>query len=503
MLLLNSKCIDVRAAVAAMVLVVVNAAAGATPVNPSDNVEIQWNAVALEAIRVTRPAPPVAARALAIVNTCTFDAWAVYDQRARGTRFGHALKAAPARRTLANKAEAVSYAAYRALLDLFPQATVRPLFDSVLTQQGYSLSQVSNMDRSTNAGIGNSVCKAVLDYRHNDGSNQLGKLNNGAPYSDYTGYQPVNTPDQIIDANRWQPLRVPDGKGGFTEQKFAVPQWGRVIPFALRNPDRSVIEAVRGDVKRRTGHVGPAKVTDENFLEQAEEMLAYNASLVDVRKVVAEYWADGPSSETPPGHWDLFAQYVSARDRHTLDQDVKMLFAVSNTLFDTSIAIWGAKVKFDSVRPITAVHFLFAGRTVNSANGPVLGEYWQPYQAPTFITPPFAEYPSGHSAFSSSAAEILKRFTGSDVFGAVVKIPMGSSRVQPGIAPAHDLELSWATFTDAADEAGISRRHGGIHFSGCDLESRLMGRRVAELVWPVVRYYYGETSSQFSHRDDE
>jgi len=58
-------------------------------------------------------------------------------------------------------------------------------------------------------------------------------------------------------------------------------------------------------------------------------------------------------------------------------------------------------------------------------------------------------------------------------------------------------------FTDAADEAGISRRHGGIHFVDCDLEARLMGRRVAELVWPVVRFYYGETHTPFGDRDDD
>ena len=154
------------------------------------------------------------------------------------------------------------------------------------------------------------------------------------------------------------------------------------------------------------------------------EVIAYSASLVDTQKVIAEFWADGPSSELPPGHWNLFAQQVSARDDNSVDADVKMLFAMSNTVFDTSIAIWGAKVKFDSVRPVTSIHHLYAGENINAWAGPgqgtqpILGENWQPYQVSTVVTPPFTEYPSGHSAFSSAAAETLKRFTGSDVFGA-------------------------------------------------------------------------------------
>ena len=99
----------------------------------------------------------------------------------------------------------------------------------------------------------------------------------------------------------------------------------------------------------------------------------------------------------------------------------------------------------------------------------------------------------------SSAAEILKRLTGSDVFAEQVTLPAGGSRVEPGTVPAQDVTLAWATFTDAADEAGISRRYGGIHFVDGDLDSRLMGRRVAELDWPVIQYYFGERRRHGGH----
>src|SRR5438552_7348948 len=125
---------------------------------------------------------------------------------------------------------------------------------------------------------------------------------------------------------------------------------------------------------------------------------------------------------------------------------------------------WAAKTVYDSGRPYTAIHYLFKGKKVRAWAGPFRGTQeidggdWQPYQAATVVTPPFPEYISGHSTFSAAGAEILKRFTGSDAFGASVTVPAGSSRFEPGTTPARDVTLSWATFTAAADQAGLSRR---------------------------------------------
>ena len=507
MLSKSFKRLFVKRGMVGVALLAFAAGANATgPIDPAENVELQWNDATLEAIRITHPGPPIVARMLAIVNTCTFDAWAAYDDTARGTRFGRRLKAPAPQRTAANKRESIAYAAYRAAFDLFPQPAVRNFFNVLLQGQGYDPNNNST-DRTTAAGIGNVACQAVLDFRHHDGSNQLGDLNGGAPYSDYTGYQPVNTPDAINDPNRWQPLRVSDGHGGTFVQKFIAPHWGRVAPFAIRDGNRQVIEPVRRELMRRNGHVGPVTVDSPAYKAQADEVIAYSATLVDNQKVIAEYWADGPSSELPPGHWNLFAQFVAARDHNTIDQDVKTLFAMSNTVFDASITIWAAKVRFDSVRPVTAIHYLYNGKTINAFAGPGLGtqpiqgENWQPYQASTVVTPPFAEYPSGHSAFSSSAAEILKRITGSDVFAASVTLPALGSRVEPGLVPAINDTLSWATFTDAADEAGISRRYGGIHFIDGDLDSRLMGRKIADIDWRAIQFYFGNRNKEEANDD--
>ena len=100
---------------------------------------------------------------------------------------------------------------------------------------------------------------------------------------------------------------------------------------------------------------------------------------------------------------------------------------------------------------------------------------------PNVITPPFPEYVSGHSTFSAAAATVLTAFTGSDRFGASAVVPRGSSLVEPGATPSADVTLTWPTFSAAADQAGISRRYGGIHYRSGDLAGRRLGREVGAL----------------------
>jgi hypothetical protein len=215
-----------------------------------------------------------------------------------------------------------------------------------------------------------------------------------------------------------------------------------------------------------------------------------------------EYWADGPGTELPPGHWALFAQWVSRRDSHTVDDDVKMFFALTNALLDVGIAVWDCKRAFDYVRPITAVRFLMAGQQIRAWGGPfrgtqtIPGEQWQAYQVSAVPTPAFPEFTSGHSGFSAAAAEVLRSYTGSDAFGYSVAIKAGTSRVEPGAVPASDLTLAWATFSEAADQAGISRRYGGIHFKEGDLQSRAMGRKVGAQAWIKAQTYFAGSASQ-------
>jgi hypothetical protein len=443
----------------------------------SGTVVLTWNETVLAAIRATRPAPPVAARALAMVHTAMYDAWAAYDGRAAGTRLAFVSPPVDQRSPEATSG-AVSYAAYHALLDLFPDR--KSDVDATLAAVGLDPAGPT-AELRTAATIGAAAARAVLDLRHGDGANQLGTLATGA-YADWTGYAPVNSADEVVVPDRWQPLRVPDGRGATTVQRFAVPHWGVVAPFASPPVLTDPVPP-------------PAPAGIRRFEEQARELVRISARLSDREKVIADYWADGPNSELPPGHWCLFAGYVSRRDRHDLDADVVLFFALANALLDAGIETWHIKRRYDYVRPITAIRELFAGRQIRAWAGPgrdgelIDGCQWQPYQEATVVTPPFAEYPSGHSTFSAAAAEILRRFTGSDAFGAAATVAAGSSRIEPNRVPAQDVTLRWDTFSAAADEAGLSRRYGGIHFRQGDLVGRAIGRAVGVRVWRLATSY--------------
>ena len=414
-----------------------------------------------------------------------FDAWSAYDPVAVGTRLGGTLRRPAGERTLENKNKAISYAAYRALTDLFKEREEMAVFNGLMAQLGYDPNDETT-DPTTAAGIGNVAAQAVLTFRHHDGSNQLGDAwgSDGSPYSDYTNRTEPNTVETLSDPNCWQPLRVLNIWGGYDRQRFVCPQWSRVIPFAL---DRS-------DQFRPT--MRPAKLTDTaRFRAQADELVHISASLTDQQKAVAEYWLDGPRSEQPPGHWTLYAEWVSHRNHYGVDDDVKLFFALGNAVMDAGITCWDCKIAYDSVRPITAIHVLYAGKKIRSWAGPGLGTRkidgadWQPYQPKTVVTPAFPEFCSGHSTFSAAAAEVLKDCTGSDRFGYSVTIPAGHSRVEPGLTPKQPVTISYPTFTAAADDAGMSRRYGGIHFADADMCGREIGRQTGALVWRVAQSY--------------
>ncbi len=442
-----------------------------------DTSVVQWNQVLLQIVRAVNPPVPVTARALAIVHTAMYDAWSAYSDVARSSVLGSVPRRPWFERTEARKREAISYAAYYALVDLFPSQIAS--LDTFIAQLGYN-PRAAMPGLAHPSGIGMLAAEHVLAVRHRDGANQLGDLHPGA-YSDYTGYEPVNDMDHIYDPNAWQPLRVSTGQGTII-QKCVTPFWGRVKPFAL----------LSGSQLRPAG---PMRYPEPGYTQQVQEILDLSANLTDEQKTFAEYWMDGAGSIQPPGHWALIAQYVTLRDHYDLDMSVQLFFMLGNALLDASIACWDTKMAYDSVRPITAIHYLFGGKTVRAWAGPykgtqfIAGETWLPYQPLTVITPAFPEHCSGHSTFSAAGAEILRRFTGSDFYGASLVVPRGSSFVEPGMTPTRDITLSWRTFSEAAAQAGISRRYGGIHFQWGDFAGRELGRRVAQHVWSKAQGY--------------
>jgi len=483
-----------------------------SPKHPA-NVVVEWNEAVVEGMRHAKMRAPLAARALAIVHTCMYDAWAAYDEQAVGTQLRGALRRPANERTEVNKERAISYAAYRALNDVLPVDT-ESVYKPLMRRLGYDPNDRST-DIETPVGIGNVACGAVLEYRHRDKSNQLGEMDSAAAenagrngikmsaigaYEDWTGYRPLNAAGMVpahfplskpLNPDHWQPLSFTDSYGSLVLQMFAGAQWCFITPFAM----------TKGDDFRSAGEPGPFKYGSPEYQRQAEELVALSANLTDRQKMLAEFWSDGGDTPETVEHWLQFAQFISARDHHTLDDDVKMYFVLTNAMLDASIATWDAKRAYDSVRPVTAISFLFNGKDIRAWGGPgkgtvkMDGSHWVPYQPRTSPTPPTPEYVSEQSAFSAAAANVLERWTGNNHFGYSVTLPARSSRIEPGATPREPVELKWEIFRDAADEAGMSGRYGGIQFPRGDLAGRKLGELATKRAWEKAQSYFSGANS--------
>ena len=565
-----------------------------------------WNEALLHAIQRDTPAPTVHARNLFHVSAAMWDAWAAYDPDADGWLVREKVPAADAR---AARDVAVSYAAYRVLLHRYSYASgLQETFDefagtleSLCLDVGYV-----ETEGDSPAAVGNRIAAAYIEHGRDDGANE--ELRYADPE-----YEPLNEPLVVAeegaeprDPNRWQPLALAQivAQNGIpmpgSVQTFVGSQWGHTKAFALPAAEDSVpvdpggpprLDEARGSEFKRaalevirasaeldprdgaTIDVGPGALGanglgandggghDVNPATGAP----YEPNVVlrgDFSRAIAEYWADGPRSETPPGHWNAVANEVSdsplverriggnGREVDRLEWDVKLYFALNGAVHDAAVAAWGLKGHYDTARPISMIRYL-GGK--GQSSDPSLPSYdpdglalepglvevvtpassapgrrhaalrehvgeiavrawagfpkdpatqasgvrwiravdWVPYQLPTFVTPAFAGYVSGHSTFSRAAAEVLTSFTGSSYFpGGLyeVRVPRGSLKIEAG--PSRDLTLGWATYFDAADTAGISRISMGIHIPQDDVDGRRVGARCGKDAWDLAQRHF-------------
>ncbi len=523
--------------IAAFVLAAISGCGGGgddakPPFTPS--VVVTWNVAALGAIRNSPPRPPVHSRALFLLHASMYDAWAAYSPVANGTQLAGQLRRPASDFTEANKRVAVSYAAFAALTRLYPAYEQQTgAFTAQMKALGLATdpATLASRDPATPAGVGNLAAEALLTARLNDGANQANNYAEIVSATYPTLYQPVNSADPAasnavggpaFNPARWQPLRVPNGKAkdpvtGFpvaidadpstyTDQKMLTPHWGAVTPFVLTQGSelRPPPPPQPGSLQPYTDALGFTTSSDEAYRRQLDQIVQFTAQLTEQQKVIAEYWADGPDSVTPPGHWNEFAADLSYKYRYDIDEDVKLFFALNGALMDSAIACWESKRFYDFIRPISAIRHRYFNETIPGWAGPGLGTQnipgarWQPFQSLTFVTPAFSEYTSGHSTFSAAAAEVLRGYSGSDqLFDGITQVPYdrnrdgvgdligeyiarpGSLTIEPGL-PTTQVVLRWSTLKEAADEAGLSRRYGGIHFQDGDLHGRRVGAEIGQ-----------------------
>ena len=581
--------------------------------NPGWSVARRWDEALLDAIRRSLPNPPVHARNLFHTSVAMWDAWAAYDATATGYIVKDKVSAA---NVGAARDEAISYAAYRVLSARFIKAVGGDVslseFADLMDAMCYPL-DVTVTGGDSPAAVGNRIAASVLAYGMEDGSNQA----EGYAAADYA---PVNDALAVAepgitikDPNRWQPLRlahmisqngIPIDNG---VQQAVGPHWGHVTGFGIPEGGAAGVPMDPGPPPM----LGGDAAADRAYKEQAVEVILRSSQLdadstatIDVSpgamggntlgandgrghavnpatgqpyqpvivklgdytRALTEFWADGPESETPPGHWNVIANDVSDRlapdlriggDGPALDRlqwDVKLYLALNGGVHDAAIVAWGLKGHYDSVRPISMIRYLasrgqssdpslpsydaegiplvpdlvelitaettvagarhaalaghegeiairaWAGnpadpRTETGGVAWILGVAWVPYQLPTFVTPAFQGYVSGHSTFSRAAAEVLTAFTGSEYFpGGLAEWTKEQGSLTVEVGPSADVRLQAATYGDAADQAGMSRLYGGIHIVADDFGGRTLGSECGKAAWAIAQHYYDGTA---------
>jgi hypothetical protein len=451
-----------------------------------ENVAYKWGQMALTATANDterfKPRPTITSRYLGLIFVSIFDAWSRYDDKAIPVYLNNAERRPSAEHTLSNKEIAISYAAYRTMNEYY--YSDKELFKTFMIDLGLDPTDES-LDPNTPEGIGNLAAKAVIEARKGDGSNQYGEEegSNGISYFDYVGYEPVNSADKNVDANRWQPKYFSDGKGGKFAPGCLTPFWDKVTPIALKSGDQF-----------RPGP--PPMIGSEQLKKEVQEVIELQANLTDYQKALVEFMRDGPQSVQQAGHWLKFAQDVSRRDQHTLDQDVKMYFYNQVVAMDAFIASWDSKMYYDYARPYALVHQYYDEQKIKAWGGEgkgmieIDGKQWQPYSPETFLCPPFPSYVSGHSTISGGCGEALKKWTGSDEFGSEAQLIAGAMTEPNNLGDT--ITLKFPTFTEAAEMAGMSRVMGGYHIQADNVAGLELGRNVADEVWLFYKKHIGD-----------
>jgi hypothetical protein len=451
-----------------------------------NNLAYKWGQVALQATafdteRYT-PRPTITSRSLGLIFTAIFDAWSRYDEKAEPVYLRNVERRPEEEFNLANKEKAISYAAFQTLKQYYPKDS--SYFIDFMKELGYDpMNETTDPNKA--AGVGNSAARAVIEARKGDGANQYGEepASEKSPFFDYTNYKPVNTADSLVDIMRWQPKYFLNSKGGYYAPGCLTPHWASVEPITLDSANQF-----------RPGPP-PAK-NSKQLVNEVREVIDFQSSLDDEKMGLVEFMRDGPKSVQQAGHWLIFAQDVSERDEHTLDQDVKMYFLNQIVAMDAFIACWDAKMYYDYARPYALIHHYFEDTTFWGWAGKgkgmmeLKGADWQPYSPAEFLCPAFPSYPSGHSSISGACSEVLKLWTGDDFFGIEVE------RVANALTDPQNLgdtvTIKFNTFTETAEKAGISRVYGGYHIQADNIAGLEMGRKIAHNAYEFYKKKVGE-----------
>lgn len=345
--------------------------------------------------------------------------------------------------------------------------------------------------------------KIVLDNylreRDNDGwkltSTLDGVLPNGNSviYADNSQSQDLNT---LSQPNKWTPLQF-----GTSKKNYLTPEWGTKNKGVLPDSDFN-------DLISMTNQLFPSDSQYEYEMKQTQEIAA---NLTAEQKIIAEFWAGGPGTVTPPGMLVVFLDIYIRSNSLDLLKEIKSYVTVCTALYQASICAWRLKREHLQARPVQKIRqYEYEKPLVQSWNTKTAGQYWLPYQELNFVTPPFPDFVSGHSTFSSASSKILCYLFETDTIN--LKIPVINNNIVQYLSPVltmtknfsmnnifimpnasavdrveTSVTLNWNTWNDIARSAGKSRLYGGIHIESSNQAGQLLGSNIADKLWNMMK----------------
>lgn len=298
--------------------------------------------------------------------------------------------------------------------------------------------------------VGLAAAQAMITARANDGWNAA---------STYTT-QTLGT------IGAWQPGSNP-GAWGSSSGTFLRSEWGYLTPFTMSSGDQFRPTSIAGyQANELAALVGSRAYTDA-FNEVKSLGAATGSTRTADQTAIAYFWVDGPGTASPPGHWNRIAQTVSASMNLSVEDNARLFALLNLAEADAGIAVWDSKRHYDFWRPMMAINIADTDGNADT----LVDAAW----TPLIPTPSFPAYVSGHSTFSMTGAQILAQFFGTD------DIAFTTDSESPFLPLGY--ERSYSSFSEAAEEAGMSRIYGGIHWAWDNTEGQVLGTNVANNVF--------------------
>ena len=374
------------------------------------------------------------------------------------------------------------------------------LADSEVNSLVSSHSSLSNVNINS-LNLLKTLIDSYLSSRDEDGWKNTktfdGTLPNGTDFISADNSIDQNLND-LKEDDKWTPLKFENNL-----KNYLTPEWGTKNKGVLQS-------TVFQDLLTKTNQLFPSS---SQYESEMKDVVTITSNLTDEQKMIAEFWAGGPGTVTPPGMWLVFMDIVIRSNSIKLANEIKNYTVLCSGLYESSICAWRLKRDKLQARPVQKLRQYLYNQTISQSwNKNNKGEFWLPYQELNFVTPPFPDFVSGHSTFSSSSAKLFCYLLGTDMIN--LQNPIVNNDILKYLSPSLTntenftlnnffifpntstveldipktaINLNWVCWTEIARSSGKSRIYGGIHIESSNQGGLYLGSMIGDQIWNLLK----------------